>query len=274
MLRNIRRKTSRHIHRLLHPVSAQETRRAVDEVTGGGAEILLVHSSLSSLGRFTSGPEDIILSLCEFSGTLGFPTHTYYYPLDFSAEAPLFDSIRSPSQNGFLTELFRSRTNVVRSIHSTHSLAMTGPLAQTLAENHCLSETPAGRGTPYHRLVQKQASVMMWGVNFHSYTLFHTAEDDANSPFAYEPGILDKLRVLDENGQVRECLSRRQTRDPRRFAAVGEMLERMGLVNRVAIGAGYLLFVRDVSKVHDFLVERLVKTPNLLFENCTESLVD
>lgn len=272
MFLTIRRKSSRYIHRFLHPVSAQETRRAVDEVTGGGAEILFVHCSLSSLGRFIAGPEDIILALSEFSENLGFPTHTYCYPLTIGAEAPLYDSKLTPSKNGLLTELFRSMPNTVRSIHSTHSLAMAGPLSKDLTANHYSSEAPAGRSTPYFRLIQKRAGILMWGVDFHSYTLFHTAEDDALSPFAYEEGILDTLRVVDEFGHVRECLSRRQTRDPRRFSAVGEMLERVGLVSRVALGAGHLLFVRDASKVHDFLVERLIKSPNLLFENCTEPL--
>ena len=78
--------------------------------------------------------------------------------------------------------------------------------------------------------------------------------------------------MIDEAGQVCECLSRRQTRDPRRFAECGDLLERAGLVRRVPLGRGALLFVPDCAKAHDFLVERLRKTPDFLFLNCAAPL--
>jgi aminoglycoside N3'-acetyltransferase len=120
--------------------------------------------------------------------------------------------------------------------------------------------------------VQRQASVLMFGVTFHSYTLYHTAEDASGSEYAYELGTIDRLRVVDEGGQQIECLSRRQTRNPRRFAEVGNLLGRAGLVRWAHLKRGTLLFVPDCSKVHDFLVERLRITPDFLYQTCATSL--
>ena len=266
------RKLAQRVTRQFNPLSPEATRRALAAAMGQGADILFVHSSLSGLGHFTGGPQDILAALREMSGTLGLPTHSYTYPERPNEPAEVFDPATTPSQNGVLTEIFRAQPGVVRSIHSTHSLAMAGTLAGELTAGHYLSDTPAGAGTPYARMIEAKASALMWGVSFHSYTFYHTAEDAAGSPLAYEAETRDRLRVIDEAGQVCECLSRRQTRDPRRFAECGDLLERAGLVRRVPLGRGALLFVPDCAKAHDFLVERLRKTPDFLFLNCAAPL--
>ena len=61
---------------------------------------MFVHSSLSGLGHFTGGPQDILAALREVSGTLGLPTHTYTYPEVLGEAAPVFDPATTPSQNG------------------------------------------------------------------------------------------------------------------------------------------------------------------------------
>lgn len=257
---------------LYYPITPDQTRRALHELTGEGTEILFVHSSLSRLGHFTGGPADVLAALREFSACLGLPTHTYTYPEVLGEAAPVFDSASTPSQNGLLTELFRHQPGVVRSIQSTHSLALLGPQAREIAHGHYRLDTPCGAGTPYHRMLERRASALMWGVTFHQYTFYHTAEDAAESAYAYEEHTRDRLRVIDENGQVRECLSRRQTRNLRRFAACGDLMERIGLVRRAQLGGGFLLFVPDCSKAHDFLVERLRKVPDFLYLNCAAPL--
>lgn len=51
------------------PIRPEALRLALEQVTGGGTEILLVHSSLSSCGRFTDGP-DGVLSVFRSTGLL------------------------------------------------------------------------------------------------------------------------------------------------------------------------------------------------------------
>ena len=261
------------MRQLRHRITPDQTRRALQQVMGEGADILFVHSSLSNLGRFTAGPQDILVVLREFSGSLGLPTHTYTYPETVGGLAPVFNPASTPSRNGLLTEVFRRQPGVIRSIHSTHSLAMAGPQSDEITAGHYRFDTPCGAGTPYSRMVERKASALLFGVNFHSYTFYHTAEDASGSPYAYEENTRDRLRVVDASGQVRECLSRRQTRDPRRFAQAGDLMEQAGLVRRRRLGAGNLLFVPDCAKAHDFLVERLRKTPDFLYLTCSAPLV-
>ena len=268
----MKRKVRRGLHQLLTPIGPEQVSLALRRLTGDGVDILFVHSSLFSCGRFTAGPTDIIARLRDASGTLALPTHTYSYPATAGEPGPVFDFRSTPSQNGILTEAFRKQLGVVRSINATHSMAATGPLAEALVEGHETLDAPCGLGSPYHQLIERNASVLLFGVSFHAYTPYHTAEDAAKSPFAYEPGTVDRLRYVDRDGVTREQLSRRQSWTPRRFREVGDLLESVGLVRREPLGRGHLLFVPDCAKVHDFLVERLRKTPDFLYLNCAVPL--
>jgi aminoglycoside N3'-acetyltransferase len=137
---------------------------------------------------------------------------------------------------------------------------------------HYLCDSPTGEGTPYSRLVHGGSAALMFGVSFHSYTFFHTAEFESGSESAFQAGLTDRLRVVDEAGQVREQLSRRQNWAPNRFAEAGDLLERKGLARSIRLGRGVLRLVPDAAKVHDFLVERLRKTPDLLRQSCPVEL--
>ncbi len=272
MLSELERKAKRVLHRLRTPIRPEEMRTTLNRLVGKGNEILFVHASLSSCGRFTAGPGDVLFGLREFCDTLAFPTQTYCYPASPDEAGPLFDPGTTPSKTGLLTELFRTQNGSLRSIHATHSLAASGALAGEICSGHYRYDTPCGAGTPYSRLVQRRAAVLLFGVMFHSYTLFHTAEDAAGSEFAYENGTLDRLRIVDERGEQQDCWSRRQSRAPRRFAEAGVLLERDGLARRITLGRGDLWFVPDCSLVHDFLVERLKRVPDFLYQSCVRSL--
>jgi aminoglycoside 3-N-acetyltransferase len=271
-LSDLKRKTKRVLHRLRTPIWPEEMRTTLNQLIGDGSEILFVHASLSSCGRFTAGPGDILCGLREFCDTLAFPTQTYCYPSSPDEAGPLFDPETTPSKTGLLTEIFRMRTGTLRSIHATHSLAASGALAEEICAGHYRHDTPCGAGTPYSRLVQRRAGVLLFGVTFHSYTLFHTAEDASGSEFAYEHGTLDRLRVVDERREQRDCWSRRQSRVPRRFQEAGGLLESAGLARRLTLGRADLLYVPDCSRAHDLLVERLRKMPDFLYRSCTRSL--
>ena len=269
---DLKRKTARVLHRLRTPIGPEEMRSTLNRLIGDGSEILFVHASLSNCGRFTAGPSDVLRGLSEFCHTLAFPTHTYCYPSLPGEPGPLFDPKTTPSKTGLLTELFRKQTGALRSIHATHSLAASGTLAREICHDHYRQDTPCGAGTPYSRLVQRRSAVLLFGVTFHSYTLFHTAEDASGSEFAYEHGTLDRLRVVDEPGEQHDCWSRRQSRAPRRFKEAGGLLENAGLARRLTLGGGALLYVPDCCRVHEFLTERLRKIPDFLYQSCTGGL--
>jgi aminoglycoside 3-N-acetyltransferase len=173
---------------------------------------------------------------------------------------------------GLLAETFRKQPGVTRSIHATHSLAAIGPLANEICRGHQHCDTPCGDGSPYARLVERGASVLMFGVSFRYYTLFHTAEWLSGSESAAEPGEMNRLRVINESGEIEESCSKRQGRALPRFHEAGCLLEHAGFVRRAALGRSHLLFVADSAAVHGFLLERLRRSPDFLRMACKTPL--
>ena len=81
-------KVEKALRGLTTPIRPDEMRLALDRLMSGGREILLVHSSLSSCGWFTAGPDDVLRGIGQCCDTLVFPI---YLPGDF--RAPLVDPL-------------------------------------------------------------------------------------------------------------------------------------------------------------------------------------
>jgi aminoglycoside 3-N-acetyltransferase len=267
-------KAKRAIKRVSAPITKDALRKAISAATGGGCDTLYVHSGISSLGHMLGGPGAVANELGSHCDNLFLPTHTYCYPEAPDQPAPVFDATATGCPKmGILADTFWRQPGVFRSIHSTHSLAGKGDIAEEICAEHYQSSSPCGAGTPYSRLVHRGAGALMIGVNFRYYTPFHTAEWESGSAFAYEPDEVNLLRFIDENGVLQERPGKRQNRIVPRFDEAGEMLERQGFVTRVPLGRSHLLYIPDMLKVHDFLVDRLRKIPDFLRSTCSAELV-
>lgn len=181
-------------------VTKSDIVRGLRELGVREGDILMVHSALSSVGRVEGGADTVIDALIEAvgpGGTIAMPT--LYLPAIIGTD--IFDVNESPSQMGTITEVFRKRPGVVRSVHPTHPTAAYGVRAQDLIRDHILAPTACGEGTPFGRLAQWGGKVLLMGVDQDRNTLLHTAEDYANCLF------LSRLtsRYRDpETGEVRE----------------------------------------------------------------------
>ena len=76
------------------------------------------------------------------------PTHTW---ANVNAQHPVYDYRNTPSCVGLLTNLFRQREGVVRSLHPTHSLAGYGKNAAEYLAGEEERNTPCTPGGAYDR---------------------------------------------------------------------------------------------------------------------------
>jgi aminoglycoside 3-N-acetyltransferase len=238
-------------------------------------DTLFVHSSLSACGYIEGGPETVVQALREWISegkTLAMPTHTWSYP-DESGVAPLYDYKSTPSVVGAITNHFWRGLNVTRSLHPSHSMAANGPDSVGLLSAHEHSETPCGQGTPYSRMVQGNSSVLMFGATMDAYTLFHTAEDEAQVPYLYSEKRLT-LRTKRPDGSIQEIPTWRQDMTvTRRFAAMAPWLEDQRLMVRRRLGRGELLFIPDAGVLHERLITELRCDPFLLVAESIRSKI-
>jgi aminoglycoside 3-N-acetyltransferase len=150
------------------------------------AEIVMVHCSVNDLEPMYTGNVtellDALAELCRPQRTLAMPAFFFggaeggadvYY-----RDKPLFDARRQPSQMGLLSELFRRRAGVRRSLHPTHSVCASGPLADDLLAGHHTAGTTFGAGTPFAVMAERRTAIVGIGTQyFRCLTQVHAAED-------------------------------------------------------------------------------------------------
>jgi aminoglycoside 3-N-acetyltransferase len=156
--------------------------------------ILLVHSSLSSLGWVNGGPVAVIQALLDVltpTGTLIMPTHSsglsdpalWENPpvpkkwwATIRETMPAFEPALTPALGmGRIAEVFRTMPEALRSYHPAVSFTALGPRAEAITDNHQL-EYPLGNDSPLGRIYDLGGWVLLMGVDYGSNTSFHLAE--------------------------------------------------------------------------------------------------
>lgn len=166
-------------------------------VRSGG--VLLVHSSLKSLGPVPGGAEIIIRALLAAlgpEGTLLMPALSYE---TVRSQHPVFDLNSTPSCVGIVPESFRLRSGTQRSMHPTHSVCALGPISDQLLTHHIKDSTPCGPNSPFSQLSGFNGQILMLGCGLLPNTSMHAIEEIAQAPYLLNPPMIYTL--INGNGQ-------------------------------------------------------------------------
>jgi aminoglycoside 3-N-acetyltransferase len=180
---------------------AEELRAELAPRLAPDTEIVMVHSSLGGLQPTYTGDIrellDALIELCGPHRTLAMPAFFFggrdVDPIAYYRERPVFDVRHQPSETGLLTELFRRRDGVRRSLHPTVSVIALGPHADELVTGHHLAKTSFGEGTPFAIMAERRTAIVGIGAEyFRSLTQVHAAEDllGERYPLAVRPSML------------------------------------------------------------------------------------
>ena len=188
-------------------------------VRSGG--VLLVHSSLSSMGHVPNGPETVIRGLLEAvgaRGTLLMPALSYAH---VHANQPVFDVATTPSTVGAIPEFFRTRADTLRSGSPTHSVCGVGPGAADIVCDHHLDHTPCGERSPFRKLRDLEGQVLFLGCGMSPNTSMHGVEELSEPPYLFSGEVA--YQVILGDGEKREVVCRRHN-----FAGWVQRYERVG----------------------------------------------
>lgn len=181
------------------PITVGSLKRDLTALGVKPGMVLLVHSSLSSLGWVCGKSVAVIEaleSLLTPDGTLVMPTHSElsepsYWENPPVPEAwwqiirettPAFQSDLTPTRGmGLIPETFRKQDGVLRSYHPQVSFAAWGKYARQITEHHSLEYT-LGENSPLARIYDLRGYVLLLGVGHGNNTSLHLAEYRANFP--------------------------------------------------------------------------------------------
>lgn len=232
--------------------------------------ILLVHSSLSSLGWVNGGSVAVIQALMDVlipDGTLIMPTHTgdlsdpalwenppvpeSWWPI-IRETMPAYDPATTPTRGvGRIPECFRKFPGVLRSSHPAMSFIALGPHAEGITSNHAL-DFPLGEKTPLAQIYALDGWVLLLGVGFENNTSFHLAEYRVPDPPLEELGA----PVL-VNGKHTWTTYRDVKLNTDPFVQLGEVFESQVDILKGKVGSANCLLFRQRVAV-DFAVEWLL----------------
>ena len=160
-------------------------------------------------------------------------------------EDGLFDVLHTPSETGKITEVFRLRPGVSRSPQLCHSVAARGPLAREMLGDGI---SGFGRGSPFERLYDRDAWILLLGVNFTSCTALHTAEEYMCVPYRqYRLYPNCKVRLPDgtiEPSKSREYLWKPDMGFGNDFGKMGNVFAERDLLRTATVGNATITNIR------------------------------
>lgn len=229
-------------------------------------DTVMVHSSYKSIGDVAGGPDTVLDSLSEYfqEGLLSLPTHTWAY---IKADNPYFSVKDSPSNVGALTEIFRKREGVLRSLHPTHSVAALGKDAAAFIEGAETHETPCARESVWGRLLDREAKILLIGVDLRRNTYIHGIEEWVDIPGRLEDTYEQLYTVLPDGTKI-SVPSRRHTPTSwsMHFWKVDDVLQEEGAMHIGKFGDAEVR-VCDAVKLNEVLTEMLTAFPDLFSDN-------
>jgi aminoglycoside 3-N-acetyltransferase len=176
------------------PATVESIRDDLSALGVAPGMVLLVHSSLSSLGWTCGGPVAVVLALEDAlgpKGTLVMPTYSddlsepSYWKNPPVPQAwwatirqtmPAFDASMTPTRGvGVIPECFRKQEGTRRSLHPSDSFSARGPQAEMIVSNHTL-DFPMGDGSPLSRIYDLSGSILLLGATFQCASSLHLAE--------------------------------------------------------------------------------------------------
>ncbi|MET8001331.1 aminoglycoside N(3)-acetyltransferase [Nonomuraea glycinis] len=217
-------------------------------------QVLLLHSSLRSIGHVLDGPGTVVAALRNRlgpdGGTLVVPTGTsansdtsaHYHAgvanmapdevARYRAGMPAYDPATTPSTlMGRISEHVWQLPGAMRSVHPHTSFAAIGPQAKSITDGHA-RDCLLGELSPLARLYDASALVLLLGVGYDRCTAFHLAE----YRYTGTPPRRTYRAVVDD-GRGREwCEFVDVDLDAGDFTCLGADFDRTGVVRHGKVG--------------------------------------
>lgn len=180
LLKRLEFKFKKQLMSLTPSITRDDLRRIlVSRLDLSEGDAVMVHAGLSLLNTRLSAEEirDLVLEVIGPRGHLVVPTFPPVAAIDYMLDPAPFDPMNSRSGMGAISEAVRKTEGAWRSLHPTKSVAVIGPDAEEICAGHEDCVYPFGLGSPFERLLERDARIIGLGVPMSYLSFVHVAED-------------------------------------------------------------------------------------------------
>jgi aminoglycoside 3-N-acetyltransferase len=251
-------------------IAGSDVTAALGELGVDPGDTLYVHSGMQGAVRMEGDTReekmDAVIAGLEGAvpdGRLIMPTYTYSFCRDET-----YDVRESPSTVGLLTERFRRREGVRRTLDPIFSSALTGALPAAWEERLFTARdvTCFGEESLFAHLYEIDAKLVFFGVSFEFCTFLYLVEQRLEVPYRFmkefRGDVVDGAAVTPVSAHY---YVRRLDEDVENtfMPLAAELLER-GLARELRIPRGPALLVAGARATHDVAAERIASDPDYL----------
>ena len=235
-------------------------------------DTVMLHSGFA-LSGFRGSPKDLADVFVDVVGPTGnllmvslpYSSST----LDYLQKRRTFDVRHTPSHMGLVSESFRRREGVRRSLHPTHPVLALGPSADWLTRGHHKCVDACGKDSPFDKFLQLGGKIVFFNVPFSTLTFFHYLEDLVASslPFPLYVERSVEVQTIDATGRRGVIMARAFSPEAvsrRRPLMLMKELERDGLLRRARIGNSRLICFNATDGVS--CTQRMMREGRLFYD--------
>ena len=254
------------IARALFSYSPEDLAQAIRALGVQRGDSVFLHSGFRLTSGFSGTPAQVIDTLLNVVGPDG---HLLMMSIPYRGSSqryaesgPLFDVARTPSAVGLISEVFRRRPGVLRSLSPLHPVLAYGPLAAWLTADHDKCVHSCGKGSPFERFLTIDGKFLFFDAPYSSLTFMHYVEDAFRQQLPVElyDANAAMVRVKDASGRelhVRQFFFSEAARARRNFSVVQASLAGERALRSARVGNTQLLMV-GARRLVD-CAERLVR---------------
>lgn len=181
-------------------------------------DVVLVHTSLKSLGYVLGGAQAVIDALLEVitsEGTLVIPTYRVGIMYNTCLDSDyVFDVRSSGTRLGLIPATFLEQPGLCRSVHPTHSVSAIGKEAEFIVGSHHEAESTYGAGSPWCKMLRMNGKVMGIGVTVWCVAYSHVLETEEGDNFPLPVWMDETYRVKCRDRSGREIVVNVRPLDP------------------------------------------------------------
>lgn len=206
LIKNIRSYSRHGFRSFQEPIVLARLEQDLRRAGIGAGDVVMVHASLSGIGRVEGGAETVIRSLKNVltsEGTLLMPCfESASEVLRAAASGETIDLRSRPCETGRIAETFRAIPGVLRSSHPFSSVCAWGKHADFLTSGHEGDSRIWHKESPLARLLSlKGKNLGLGGISVANMTFLHVVED-AQPDFPVQPySSAVSMRYIDDRGR-------------------------------------------------------------------------